>query len=91
MLQPAGMPAPERPAIADEPAGALHALTGRLDRMGIATYLLDLTRSDFAVPVVRVLAPQLQLEPCEIIGDRLARAIAETGGGGVHGATVALL
>jgi ribosomal protein S12 methylthiotransferase accessory factor len=41
--------------------------------------------------VVRVIAPALQLEPCEIVGDRLAQAIDETGGGAQYSGGVALL
>jgi ribosomal protein S12 methylthiotransferase accessory factor len=58
---------------------------------GIAVYSLDLTRPQFGVPVIRVLAPALQSNPCSIIGDRLARAIAETGGGVKHEGGLALM
>jgi ribosomal protein S12 methylthiotransferase accessory factor len=58
---------------------------------GIVAYALDLTRPRFDVPVVRVIAPGLQSEPCEIIGERLAQAIAETGGGASHSGGIALL
>jgi ribosomal protein S12 methylthiotransferase accessory factor len=37
------------------------------------------------------LAPGLQLEPCEIVGARLARVIAETGGGAIHHGGMPLL
>jgi ribosomal protein S12 methylthiotransferase accessory factor len=68
----------------DDPAsGVQHVLDG-LTALGIAVYRIDLTRPQFAVPVVRVLAPGLQLDPCEIIGARLARTIDETGGGARH-------
>lgn len=60
-------------------------------RRGIVAYSIDLTRPIFGVPVVRVIAPGLQLEPCEIIGDRLARAIAETGGAAKHSGGIALM
>ena len=41
--------------------------------------------------VVRVLAPGLQLEPCQIVGPRLARMIGRTGGGAVHHGDMTLL
>ncbi len=91
LLQPDGLPAPERPKAPNEPEDALRYAVDRLDRMGISAYLLDLTRADFGIPVVRVLAPGLQLEPCEIVGDRLARVIAETGGGAMHTGGLLLL
>src|SRR5262249_23142226 len=56
-------------------AAGLPDLLARLAAHGIAAYLLDLTRPVFQVPVIRVLAPGLQAEPCPIIGDRLARTI----------------
>ena len=53
--------------------------------------MLDLTRLRFGVPVVRVIAPGLQLDPCEIIGERLAQVIAATGGGAQHSGGITLL
>jgi ribosomal protein S12 methylthiotransferase accessory factor len=53
----------------------------RLGKLGIETFFLDLTRQRFAVPVVRMIAPGLQLEPSEIGTARLQDAIARTGGG----------
>ena len=69
----------------------LDAITQLLAERGIIAYSLDLTRPRFGVPVVRVLAPGLQSEPCEIIGERLARAITQTGGGSKHSHGIALL
>ncbi|WP_210186252.1 YcaO-like family protein [Afipia sp. GAS231] len=63
------------------PASSLQHVLDRLQARDIAVYAIDLTRPQFLVPVVRALAPGLQLEPCEIVGARLARVIAETGGG----------
>lgn len=70
-------------ARADAASGLQQALE-RLQARGIAAYAIDLTRPQFEIPVVRVLAPGLQLDPCEVSGARLARAIAETGGGVQH-------
>lgn len=72
------------------PSSLQHALE-RLQASDIAVYAIDLTRPQFFVPVVRVLAPGLQLEPCEIVGARLARVIAETGGGAMHHGGMPLL
>ena len=71
-------------------SGLQHVLE-RLQARDIAAYAIDLTRPQFGIPVVRVLAPGLQLEPCEIDGARLARAIAETGGGARHHGGMPLL
>lgn len=62
----------------------------RLQARDIAVYTIDLTRPQFGVPVVRALAPALQLEPCEIVGARLKRTIAATGGGALHHGGMAL-
>jgi ribosomal protein S12 methylthiotransferase accessory factor len=37
-------------------------------------YLLDLSRPQFVIPVVRVVAPGLQIEPSSIISSRLQNA-----------------
>ncbi|HUB95649.1 MAG TPA: YcaO-like family protein, partial [Stellaceae bacterium] len=69
---------------AEGPAAGLAHVLGRFEALGIAAYAIDLTRRALGVPVVRVLAPGLQLEPCQIVGPRLARLISETGGGALH-------
>ena len=68
----------------DDPGPGVQQVLERLEALGIAVYWIDLTRPQFGVPVVRVLAPGLQLDPCEIVGARLARMIGETGGGAKH-------
>ncbi|SDJ72863.1 ribosomal protein S12 methylthiotransferase accessory factor [Bradyrhizobium lablabi] len=73
------------------PASSLRDVLQRLQARDIAVYAMDLTRPQFLIPVVRVLAPGLQLEPCEIVGARLARVIAETGGGAMHHGGMPLL
>lgn len=62
----------------------LEEVVDRLEERGIAVFRIDLTRPQFGVPVVRVLAPALQPEPCDIVGVRLAQVVAETGGGALH-------
>ena len=66
-------------------------MTERLEKLGIDTFCLDLTRQRFAVPVVRVIAPGLQLEPSEIVTARLRDAIARTGGGASYTGGIALI
>jgi ribosomal protein S12 methylthiotransferase accessory factor len=63
----------------------------RLEKLGIDTFCIDLTRRRFAVPVVRVIAPGLQLEPSEIVTARLQDTIARTGGGKIYTGGVPLI
>lgn len=77
---------PEGPA-----AWQLDWLVRRLDAAGVPTYLVDLTRPQFGIPACRVVAPDLQLEPCSLPGKRLLRAIRETGGGIIHSNGIPLL
>ena len=63
----------------------------RLEKLGIDTFCIDLTRQRFAVPVVRVIAPGLQLEPSEIVTARLQDMIARTGGGETYTGGVPLI
>jgi ribosomal protein S12 methylthiotransferase accessory factor len=79
---------PKPLVVADE---TVDAMARRLAERGIVAWSLDLTRPQFGVPVVRVVAPGLQAEPCEIVGERLTRAVRETGGGSQHSGGVALL
>ena len=73
-------------------AGVIFELIARrLRELGIEIYRIDLTRQHFAVPVVRVIAPGLQLEPSEIVTARLRRCIARTGGGATYTDGVALI
>lgn len=63
----------------------------RLAEIGVETFCIDLTRQQFAVPVVRVIAPGLQLEPSEIVTARLQNAIGRTGGGASYTGGIALI
>ena len=65
----------------NDPAAVLRLVVGRLEQMGIETFGLDLTRPRFAVPVARVIAPGLQLEPSGIVTPRLARYDCANGRG----------
>jgi ribosomal protein S12 methylthiotransferase accessory factor len=87
LLQPEDMSGGGR----DISLSSLEQALDRLGARGIAAYAINLTRAEFEIPAVRVLAPGLQLEPCEIVGPRLSRAIGETGGGVLHHGGMPLL
>lgn len=91
LLQPETGPGefPERGA--DAALSSLRQALERLEARGVAAYRIDLTRPVFGIPVVRVLAPALQLEPYQIVGPRLAQMIAQTGGGALHHGGMPLL
>jgi ribosomal protein S12 methylthiotransferase accessory factor len=91
LLQPVACPAPHLAIDATEAGDILKLIAGRLKELGIETYSIDLTRQRFAVPVVRVIAPGLQLEPSEIVTARLRHSIARTGGGATYTDGVALI
>ena len=74
-----------------DPSAVLRLIVDRLRQFGIETFGLDLTRSQLKVPVARVIAPGLQLEPSDIITPRLADMIALTGGGMKYTGGVALI
>ena len=91
LLQPVAEYADHLPLRTTE-AGVIFALiVQRLEKLGIETFCLDLTRQRFAVPVVRVIAPGLQLEPSEIVTARLQDTIARTGGGATYTGGVSLI
>ena len=91
LLQPAAAPATHLAVDATEASHTFKLIVERLRGLGIDVYDIDLTRQHFAVPVVRVIAPGLQLEPSEIITARLRDAIARTGGGATYTDGVALI
>jgi ribosomal protein S12 methylthiotransferase accessory factor len=91
LLQPEAGPDSISRAVADDPAAGVPHVLERLEARGIAAYGLVLTRPQLGVPVVRVTAPGLQLEPCQIVGPRLARIMSETGGGAMHHGGMLLL
>jgi ribosomal protein S12 methylthiotransferase accessory factor len=74
-----------------DPGGVLQLVVDRLAQFGIETFGLDLTRPRFGVPVARVIAPGLQLEPSGFITPRLADRITRTGGGGKHTGGISLI
>ena len=91
LLQPLPERAEHLAIDSTDPNAVLRCIIDRLGQFGIETFGLDLTRPRFAIPVARVIAPGLQLEPSEIVTPRLAAMIARTGGGVVHTGNIALI
>jgi ribosomal protein S12 methylthiotransferase accessory factor len=91
LLQPLPERAEHLAIDSTDPNAVLRFLVDRLGQFGIETFGLDLTRPNFAIPVARVIAPGLQLEPSEIITSRLADMITRTGGGATYTGGVALI
>ena len=81
LLHPRGMPARCEALPGDDPVEQIGWLAARLAAQGIDAFVVDLTRPAFTIPVVRVIAPGLQIEPSKLESMRLRRAIAATGGG----------
>jgi len=84
LLQPVAEYGAHLPLYATEAGVMFGLIVQRLEKLGIEIFCLDLMRPRFAVPVVRVIAPGLQLEPSEIVTARLQDAIARTGGGATY-------
>ena len=81
LLHPLGhRPAP--PATTTGPE--LPAIAGALALCGIDAALIDMTRPEFGIPVVRAVAPALQPMPSDTVTDRLRRVLNDCGGGYRH-------
>lgn len=91
LLQPVAERARHLSIPATEASAIFGLIVQRLEELGIETFCLDLTRRCLGIPVVRVIAPGLQLEPSEIVTARLRDAIARTGGGATYTGGVALI
>jgi ribosomal protein S12 methylthiotransferase accessory factor len=68
----------------------LPAIASALSRCGIDAALVDMTRPEFGIPVVRAVAPALQPMPSDTVTDRLQHVLKDCGGGERHtgGATL---
>jgi ribosomal protein S12 methylthiotransferase accessory factor len=77
LLQPVGAPRLNASAALDGTAEHLGWLLAKLTAAGIDVFRMDLTRPRFNVPVVRVFAPGLQIEPSTLVSSRLAMAQAQ--------------
>ncbi|MEP6837781.1 MAG: YcaO-like family protein [Bradyrhizobium sp.] len=91
LLQPVAEPTAHLAITATEAGVIFELIAQRLKELGIETFRIDLTRQHFAVPVLRVIAPGLQLEPSEIVTTRLHQSIRRTGGGASYTGGVALI
>jgi len=91
LLHPASGPEQYRLIDAADPRSALDTLVRRLSELGVETYSLDLTRPNLAIPVARIMAPALQLEPSTFATARLAHMIATTGGGATETGSIPLI
>lgn len=91
LLHPVAEYAAHFPFRATEARGIFELIVKRLEALQIETYCIDLTRQSFAIPVIRVIAPGLQLEPSEIMTVRLRDMIARTGGGATYTRGVPLI
>jgi len=91
LLKPAPEQAEHLTIAGTDPGAVLQLIVDRLGQFGIETFGLDLTRPRFAVPVARILAPGLQLEPSKLVTRRLADIIAQTGGGAACTGGIALI
>ena len=91
LLHPIAEHALHFPFLATEASDIFGLIVQRLKELQIETFCIDLTRQRFAIPVIRVIAPGLQLEPSEIMTVRLRDMIARTGGGATYTGGVALI
>ena len=69
----------------------LPAIVRALAGAGIEAALVDMTRPQFDIPVVRATAPALQPMPAGIVTERLRRACREYGGGDRYTGGLALI
>lgn len=60
------------------PAEAVAWIADRLQASGFRAHAVDLTRSDFGIPVVKVVVPGLQLDPSDAIMPRLSGCFSGT-------------
>lgn len=91
LLHPVAEHAAHLPIHATEASAIFELIVERLEQRGIDTFCIDLTRERFAVPVIRVIAPGLQLEPSDIVTPRLQHMIARTGGGAIYTGGISLI
>lgn len=91
LLHPVAPPRRHPAIAAATPVQALASLVERLSSNGIETYAIDLTRQAFEIPVVRIIAPCLQHESCDVMTERLMAVRKRTGGGEVYTRGINLL
>ena len=78
-----------------QPARAIRSelseIAGAMSQCGIEAALIDMTRSEFDIPVVRAVAPALQPMPSDTATDRLRRVVKDCGGGDRYTGGAALI
>jgi ribosomal protein S12 methylthiotransferase accessory factor len=79
LLHPLGARLPRYETVSTTPD--LSTIEKALARAGMEAALIDLTRPEFEIPVVRAVAPLLQPMPSDIETDRLQHTIRDFGGG----------
>jgi ribosomal protein S12 methylthiotransferase accessory factor len=79
LLHPLGVQLPRYETVSTTPD--LSTIEKAMARAGIEAALIDLTRPEFEIPVVRAVAPSLQPMPSDIETDRLQHTIRDFGGG----------
>jgi ribosomal protein S12 methylthiotransferase accessory factor len=78
-LQPHGEPYQDLPP--REIGDSLDQLKSELARIGVDAALVEMTRPEIGIPVVKAIAPGLQLMPCELTTERLRCATVVPAGG----------
>lgn len=81
LLHPVGV---QHPGDITATGSELSVILTSLQVARIEVALVTLTRPEFGIPVVRAVAPELQLMPSGFMTERLRGAIAEFGGGDHH-------
>lgn len=88
LLHPVGI---WRPTSETENGAELPRILNALRSAGVEVALLDLTRPEFASPVMRAVAPALQPMPSSFVTARLRSAMAEFGSGVPHTGDIPLI
>ncbi|QOZ29170.1 YcaO-like family protein [Bradyrhizobium sp. CCBAU 51753] len=88
LLHPRGLSTTQDRTAGDKP---FHVLAQAMSVSGIETILIDMTRPRFGIPVVRAIAPALQLLPSSNVTERLKRACDDYGGGDRYTGGLALI
>ncbi|MBR0797917.1 YcaO-like family protein [Bradyrhizobium jicamae] len=88
LLHPRGISTTRDQAAGEEP---LDVLAKAMSISGIETSLINMTRPQFGIPVMRAIAPGLQPLPSQIVTERLKRARNDYGGGERHTGGLALI
>lgn len=73
LLHPRGRPVMHAPigSCAQSGAALLSAIVRHLGQRDVEVMMIDLTRAQFGIPVARMVAPKLQLDPCDVESGRL--------------------